>query len=259
MSRRVTHDGEGTLQVRFPFDRALVDRIKGLPDRRWNPAGKFWAVPDAGVVALVELLHPEGFRFDRATRRLYRSLEQNGMLDNTWLVLTSDHGEMFERGIKGNSVPVLYQPIMHIPLMIFPPGGQNRVDIKKPTQANDVLPTLMHITGGRPPAWSDGQALPGINAAPSYTEPQISSIQVDRIQNGVIKKAVATWIEDDYKLIWTFGYEPISQGEQILELYNLAADPQELENLYPGKKRIADELFAKLKSKFDTLERSYQT
>ena len=63
MSRRVTHDGQGTLEVRFPFDRALVDRIKSLPHRRWNATARCWIVPDVDVVALVDLLRPAGFRF----------------------------------------------------------------------------------------------------------------------------------------------------------------------------------------------------
>jgi exodeoxyribonuclease VII large subunit len=83
MSRKVTHDGEGTLQVRFPFDRVLVDRIKTLPQRRWNAAERYWSVPELNVVALVEMLQPEGFRFDRATRLLYRSMGGSLALDET--------------------------------------------------------------------------------------------------------------------------------------------------------------------------------
>ena len=71
MSRRVTHDGHGALHVRFPFDRRLVEAIKSLPHRRWNADGRYWSVPDLDVVALVDLLQPEGFRFDEATRELY--------------------------------------------------------------------------------------------------------------------------------------------------------------------------------------------
>jgi len=51
---------------------------------------------------------------DAEIARLYDLLEQNGILDNTWLVLTSDHGEMFERGILGHIAPVFHQPITHI-------------------------------------------------------------------------------------------------------------------------------------------------
>jgi len=74
MSRRVTHDGHGALHVRFPFDRRLVEAIKTLPNRRWNAEGRYWSVPDLDVVALVDLLHPEGFRFDARTRELYVSM-----------------------------------------------------------------------------------------------------------------------------------------------------------------------------------------
>jgi exodeoxyribonuclease VII large subunit len=71
VSRQVIHDGAGSLQVRFSFDRRLVDLVKGLSSRRWNPAEKFWSVPEAGVVELVDLLRREGFQFCETTRRLY--------------------------------------------------------------------------------------------------------------------------------------------------------------------------------------------
>jgi exodeoxyribonuclease VII large subunit len=73
MSRRVEHSGGTQLEIRFPFDRALVDRIKSLPRRRWNASGRFWSVPVGSVVELVEALAPEGFLFDSATQELYRS------------------------------------------------------------------------------------------------------------------------------------------------------------------------------------------
>ncbi len=71
MSRQVFHDGQGSFRVRFPFDRRLVDLVKELPGRRWNGDGKYWSVPDGDVVAVVDLLGPEGFDFDEATRALY--------------------------------------------------------------------------------------------------------------------------------------------------------------------------------------------
>ena len=73
MSRDVRHDGAGAFQVRFPFDRALVDLIKTLPNRRWNASDRFWWVPEHDVVLLVELLEPRNFRFDAATRRAYQA------------------------------------------------------------------------------------------------------------------------------------------------------------------------------------------
>jgi len=74
MSRRVTHDGAGRIEIRFPYDRGLVDLVKTLPDRRWNPADKFWSVPELGVVQLVDLLVGKGFSFDEATRSIYTQM-----------------------------------------------------------------------------------------------------------------------------------------------------------------------------------------
>lgn len=71
MSRQVSHDGRGSLIVTFPFNRRLVDLVKSLPSRRWNGERKVWTVPETDVVALVDLVQPEGFKFDAAVERLY--------------------------------------------------------------------------------------------------------------------------------------------------------------------------------------------
>jgi len=71
------------LQIRFPFDRDLVDLVKTLPNRRWNATERYWWVPEADVVALVDLLVDNGFRFDTATRELYGSLGGTATIDDT--------------------------------------------------------------------------------------------------------------------------------------------------------------------------------
>jgi exodeoxyribonuclease VII large subunit len=81
MSRRVTHDGAGRIEVRFPFDRGLVELVKTLPSRRWNPAEKFWSVPELAVVQLVDLLIGKGFSFDKETRTLYSQMGGTSTLD----------------------------------------------------------------------------------------------------------------------------------------------------------------------------------
>jgi exodeoxyribonuclease VII large subunit len=72
LSKQVTYDGRGRFEVRFSFDRRLVDLVKGLPSRRWHPNDKFWSVPEEHVVPLVDLLLPEGFGFDEVTCEIYR-------------------------------------------------------------------------------------------------------------------------------------------------------------------------------------------
>ncbi|MEA3350602.1 MAG: hypothetical protein U9Q82_08285, partial [Chloroflexota bacterium] len=85
-----------------------------------------------------------------------------------------------------------------------------------------------------------------------------SSVQIDKVdQSGAIELATATLIQNDYKLIWYFGYEQIKPNLELIELYNIAEDSEELNDLSTQRKDIADEFLAILKSKLKTLDQSY--
>ena len=49
-------------------------------------------------------------------------LERSGLLDETWVIYTSDHGEMMgEHRMLSKMVP--YEPALKVPLIIRPPRG----------------------------------------------------------------------------------------------------------------------------------------
>ena len=58
------------------------------------------------------------------------TLRERGLLDTSMVVVTSDHGEMFEKGYQGHGGPLLYNPLVHVPLIVRLPNGQpgRRVD-----------------------------------------------------------------------------------------------------------------------------------
>ena len=66
---------------------------------------------------------------DHEFGRIFEKLESTGALENSIVVLTSDHGEMFERGIEKHYHETLHQPVIQVPLMIFTPGQTTRQDI----------------------------------------------------------------------------------------------------------------------------------
>jgi arylsulfatase A-like enzyme len=194
---------------------------------------------------------------DAEFARLYNLLEQAGTLENTWIVLTSDHGEMFERGILGHSDPVFYQSLMQVPLLIFPPGQQKRVDVYDPTTAADLLATLMHVTGQKTPAWSEGIILPPFRETPP-PERDITSVQVDYIDNkGEIRQAASMLVRENHKLMWLLGYGEEEEQKNHIELYETANDPEELDNLYPREKALANELLEPLQQKMIDLKNTY--
>ena len=191
---------------------------------------------------------------DAEFARLYDYMKQSGLLENTWLVFTSDHGELFERGISGHLTPVLYEPVVRIPLLIFEPGQESRLDVTTSTSAIDLLPTLTHVTGGEFPAWAEGDILPPYNPNSQSESRDVFALQSKGTQKDEpILRATAMLVRENYKLIKYWGYKQIE--DEIIELYDLENDPEELDNLYPREKEKANELLEALQIKLDEVER----
>jgi arylsulfatase A-like enzyme len=197
---------------------------------------------------------------DREFGRFYDHLEQNGLLENTWLVLTSDHGELFERGIEGHRTPVLYDPVVHVPLLIFEPGRESRTDIYANTSAADLLPTLLHVTDQKPAAWTEGVALPPFASDENVQDRGVFVVQAERSEQfGPLNIATLVIRKGDYKLMYFFGYEELSPTGERIELYNIKDDPDELNNLYGVEKGIGQELLDELKAKLEEMNLPYSS
>lgn len=180
--------------------------------------------------------------------RLMDALEKEGTLDNTWVIFTSDHGEMFERGILRHTTEVLYDPIVRVPLLISAPGQQTRQDVYTPTSSIDILPTLLHVTGQDIPDWCEGEVLPPYQEDGRETERSI--FMMDAKGNSkfqALTKGTAALVKGQYKLIYYFGYQ---NYDGIFEMYDLEDDPEELVDLYDVSEGIArplrEELLARL-------------
>ena len=92
------------------------------------------------------------------------------MLDNSYLILTSDHGELFERGHRGHTTPLLFEPLLRVPLVISNPGQQERKDIETFTSNLDLHPSLLNIAGEPIPDVINGQVLPGLDGTSQVSD-----------------------------------------------------------------------------------------
>lgn len=177
--------------------------------------------------------------------RLFKQLESAGILDSTWLILTSDHGEMFERGIFGHATNVLYQPLIRIPLLIFEPGRTQGLDIFDPTTAIDVTPTAAHLAGGQPAAWSEGRILPPFAPYPS-SRPIFAVQAKDSDPHDPLTPVSVSLVRENYKLHYYSDYKE-TFGEAIVKLFDIRSDREELTDLARTKRGIANELLDELK------------
>jgi arylsulfatase A-like enzyme len=98
---------------------------------------------------------------DRALALLVKALKENGLYDESLIVVMSDHGEMNGRwGVIDKGV-YLYPDVLRTPLVIKMPAsmGIQPHSVDAPVSLLDVAPTLLSVTGVEPQARLDGQSL----------------------------------------------------------------------------------------------------
>ena len=181
--------------------------------------------------------------------RLLDFMEKAHWLENSYIFVTSDHGEMFERGVIGHSTPLLFEPVIRIPLIISSPGQTKRQDIYTITSNVDLLPTLLTIAGHPIPAWCEGRVLPGFGGN-GDAERSIFIIEAKKNPSFTqLDKTTIALIKGKYKLVYYLGYR---NYDHQYEFYDLENDPDEIEDLYPSHPlagELQEELMKALREK----------
>lgn len=171
--------------------------------------------------------------------RLLGELEARNVLKDTVVIITADHGEHFGEHnlwLHGNS---LYQPLVHVPLMVIAPGrvpeGRR---IAAPVSTADIAATLQNVLGLRSGAMP-GRSLAALwNGTESEPRPVISEVLTPPITppcqgaSPIFRGSMRSVRLGDLKLICN------EDGGE--ELFDLATDPSESQNLAALPERQAD-------------------
>jgi arylsulfatase A-like enzyme len=147
---------------------------------------------------------------DQEIGRLFQSLRERGLWDQTIVILFSDHGESLgeDPRLPENHGRFVYNALTHVPLAIRVPGvTPRRVDA--PVSVVDIMPTLLSLSGVAPPAALDGSSLLPlfVGDAPGLPPRTIAINETE--QWGVIE-----W---PYKLL-------VRPADNLVELYDLSKD-----------------------------------
>ena len=99
---------------------------------------------------------------DAQMSRVYNALEQRGMLDNTWFILGSDHGDYTgEKGLFAKSES-LYECLLHVPFVIRAPEGADYpsgIQVNHIVNLVDLFPTILGMPGIEVPGYCQGHDL----------------------------------------------------------------------------------------------------
>ncbi|MBI1295778.1 sulfatase-like hydrolase/transferase [bacterium] len=183
---------------------------------------------------------------DDEVARILARLQALGLDENTLVIFTSDHGEMLgdhQLLLKG---PMLYEAAVRVPLILRWPGhlpaGERRDDL---VQWIDLNPTMLDAAGVDPLPGNQAQSLLPLARGDEDASSRGWALCEYRDSGHPYQPPVHTTMlrTGQYKLIVNHG-APATARPREGELYDLAADPNELRNLWadPAHREVRTEL-----------------
>lgn len=189
-------------------------------------------------------------RADKNFAGFLEEFKKLGLMENTIIIITSDHGTEFYEHRRFDHGFTLYNELIHVPLLIKVPGQKEGKVIPERVSSIDLMPTILELANAKVPDFVQKQ-MRGQSLMP-LMEGQQSNRNVfseTDYREHTYKRAIIT--PDGWKLVYTLASK--TEGKNVRELYNLVMDPEEKRNLARSNPDKADELQKELFAHFRSI------
>ena len=216
----------------------------------------------SNLAEVVELLYKaDVYYLDKLFGELIAAIERAGLLDDTVIAFTADHGEVLYRDdavFKWSHSMQLAPEALGVPLIIHAPAAGIRPGrYEAVTRSIDVFPTLASLSGFRPP----GDPLPGVDLSGAMRTgkslPSLLAFSHTSLLPGPVAEDSRRWVHfhsiiprADPQIMWVsvrsgdMVYKWISMDAQHFgaRVYDLKADPMERRDLHEQDPRRYQEM-----------------
>lgn len=183
--------------------------------------------------------------------RLIDRAEAAGQLENTIVVVTSDHGELLgAHGLYCKNISA-FEEVYHIPMLLAGPGIAEGAERRHRVGLHDLGPTLLDLTGLEPIPTTDSRSF--------------ASVLRGEADEADFEEGYAEYHGGRYlltqRILWQGDWKFVFNGFDRDELYNLAEDPMELDNRAddPGCRERRDAMMRRVWEKLhETGDRSME-
>jgi arylsulfatase A-like enzyme len=262
---------------------SVYGKIVDALDRRFNFDGPDFV--SAGDLEILKRQYDAGIAYvDHRVGELLELFEQRGLLDNTLVVIASDHGEYLDtHGMWAHRMQA-YQDVLGVTVALRPPNADATGRVEHPVLLSDLYGTVLHTAVGAEaadPAWHARDLLAdypfyaesvagqgGAEFLCGFTgrEELIERVERDGIVDRIVISEYGGPAPDNLKRIERGGnpvilqrahpqiavqdarYKLLVTADGTRELYDLAEDPGELHNLIDVQGDEADRLSRYLES-----------
>lgn len=205
------------------FDGEKAPRLPSFDERDVSdkpPSIRSLSLLSSTQIAQIDTLHEKRVEslqsVDELVEAVVGKLQNERVLDNTYVVFTSDNGYHHgEHRIKsGKAKP--YEESIRMPLLIRGPSVQAGTSTNKLTLNTDFLPTFTDLAGVTTPGYVDGRSLRPVLEGSATTWRTAILLELRSSILGIRTSDSRKYIE---------------YGDGFKEYYDLNADPYELRNL----------------------------
>jgi len=170
---------------------------------------------------------------DSSIGTLLDGLDRAGLLENTLVIITADHGELLGEHELWGHANGLYFPTLHVPLLVTMPGSIPAARrIAEPVTLRDVPATILDLAGIRPRHAFPGRSLARYwKAAPSPRQPPMPTPIISAI-SGLPKLGTDVPVgRGDMVSLVQDSLHYIRYGDGVEEIYDIRRDEVELSPL----------------------------
>lgn len=182
---------------------------------------------------------------DAEVGRILDALDGSGQAHNTLVIFTSDHGEMLGDHAIMLKGPMLYEPLVRVPLLVrwpnrIAPGTvENRI-----VQNIDLTATILDAAGARDAMEVQGESLIPLARGEATDWRDWALCEYRDSGHGATPPVHTTMLRHGSRKLVIWHGDPATHRSRDGELYDLASDPDELMNLYhdPAARDLREEM-----------------
>lgn len=179
---------------------------------------------DKGVVELLKKLYCAHVReIDDGVREFFAILDKFNVLNDSTIIITSDHGDEFGEHGGLSHDGKMYEELVNVPLIIYEPSREKAEVSDLLVSTLDIPPTILYLFGLDPVDAFEGTSLLPLH---DYPIKGVFGEAVDKHgshEKGE-EKEVHYYLEGDLKIIYC-------ETDDSWELYDLNSDPKERNNI----------------------------
>jgi arylsulfatase A-like enzyme len=167
-------------------------------------------------------------------------LKAAGLLENTLILVTADHGEFLgEHSMLGHLTEKLYDPVLRVPLILWYPEKLSPGVIEDTLSMTDIFPTLLTLIGLKE------HIPPGIQGVDFLADKPPAEVLIEFWDDG--RKAFV-------RALYARPWKLIAYPDGKLEIYDLVRDPGEQNDLFTLQPEKARELNDHLQARVQSLK-----